>query len=124
VQTPCYIYASHVNHPNYYLGCDTTQTTCPCLTTGINEIKEHDFKFSISPNPSNGNFKIMYLLPQNRKGTLEVFDVTGKKVFNYNLPPWSTMQYISLPKIASGIYQCVITSGNERVHKKLVVFKE
>ena len=112
------------NHPNYYLGCDTTQTTCPCLTTGINEIKEHDFKFKISPNPSNGNFKIMYMLPQNSKGTFEVFDITGKKVFNYNLPQWSTMQYISLPKIASGVYQCIITSGNERVHKKLVVFKE
>ncbi|MBS1922978.1 MAG: T9SS type A sorting domain-containing protein [Bacteroidetes bacterium] len=122
VQTPCYLGFSHVNHPNYYLD---RLIGSPCDTlTSINDLKEHDFHFSIAPNPSNGSFKIMYLLPQNCKGTFEVFDITGKKVFSYNLPPWSTMQYISLPKIASGIYQCVITSGNERVHKKLVVFKE
>ncbi len=112
------------NHPNYYLGCDTTQTTCPCLTTGINEIKQHDFKFSIFPNPSNGNFKIIYLLPQNKSGTLQIFDINGKQIYKQNLPAWSTMQYISLPKIASGVYQCMITSGNERVHKKMMVFKE
>jgi hypothetical protein len=111
------------NHPNYYLGCDTTLGCTPCYT-GINEIKQHDFKFSISPNPNNGNFKIMYLLPQNSKGILEIFDINGKEVYKQNLPPWSTMQYISLPKLANGVYNCTITSNNERVHTKLVVLKE
>ncbi|HNL05522.1 MAG TPA: T9SS type A sorting domain-containing protein [Bacteroidia bacterium] len=124
IQSPCYLYAHHVNHPNYYLGCDTTQTTCPCLITGINDVRKHDFRFSVSPNPNNGNFKIIYLLPQNKSGTLQIFDITGKEVYKQNLPPWSTMQYISLPKIANGIYNCTITSNNERVHKKLMVFKE
>jgi hypothetical protein len=110
------------NHPNYYLGrlfgsaCDTL--------TGINEPLEHDFKFKIFPNPNNGNFKIMYLLPQNKTGKLEIFDVNGRVVYSQNLPQWSTMQFISLPKIANGIYNCVVTSGGERVSKKLVVFKE
>ena len=125
---PCYSFRGNVYHPNYYLGCDTTQTTCPCLTTGINEIGQHDFKFSVSPNPNNGSFKIIYLLPQSatggQTGTLQIFDIAGKQIYQQNLPPWSTMQYISLPKIANGVYQCVISSGNERVHKKLVVFKE
>mgnify|MGYP003536808058 FL=1 len=121
---PCFNFRGNVYHPNYYLGCDTTQTTCPCLITGINEIKQHDFKFSISPNPNNGSFKIIYLLPQNKSGTLQIFDITGKEVFRQNLSPWSTMQYISLPKLANGVYNCTITSNNERVHKKLVVFKE
>ncbi len=112
------------NHPNYYLGCDTTQTTCPCLITGFNEVKQHDFKFSVTPNPTNGSFKIIYLLPQNKSGTLQIFDINGKAIYKQNLPPWSTMQYISLPKIANGVYNCTITSNNERVHKKLVVFKE
>jgi hypothetical protein len=111
------------NHPNYYLGCDTTQTTCPCLTTGINEIEQHDFKFSISPNPSNGNFKIMYLLPQNSKGTFEVFDISGKKVFNYNLPQWSTIQNFDLSFLANGIYHCSIKSGNYYVQKKLAIIR-
>ena len=111
------------NHPNYYLGCDTTQTTCPCLITGINDVKQHDFKFSISPNPSNGSFKIIYLLPQNKSGTLQIFDINGKQVYKQNLPPWSTMQYISLPKLANGVYLVKLISGDSSVNKKLVVFK-
>jgi hypothetical protein len=112
------------NHPNYYLGCDTTQTTCPCLITGINEVGQHDFKFSVSPNPTSGYLKIIYLLPQNQKGVFEVFDVTGKKVFSYNLPPWSTLQQFDLRFLGSGIYNCMITSGNERVSKKLVILND
>ncbi|MBS1760805.1 MAG: T9SS type A sorting domain-containing protein [Bacteroidetes bacterium] len=120
---PCYSFRGNVNHPNYYLGCDTTLGCTPCYT-GINEIGQHDFKFSISPNPTNGSFKIIYLLPQNKSGTLQIFDINGKQIYKQNLPPWSTIQYISLPKLANGVYNCTITSYNERAHKKLVVFKE
>ena len=120
---PCYSFRGNVNHPNYYLGCDTTQTTCPCLTTGINEFNQHKYKFSISPNPNNGNFKIMYLLPQNRKGTFEVFDITGKKVFSYNLPQWSTLQNFDLSFLSNGVYHCIIQSNRFSVSKKLVIIK-
>ncbi len=107
------------NHPNYYLG---RLVGSPCDTlTGIQDLAEHDFRFSISPNPNNGNFKIMYLLPQNKSGTLQIFDITGKEIYHQVLPPWSTLQYISLPKIAEGVYQCTITSNNQRVIKKLLV---
>ena len=112
------------NHPNYYLGCDTT-LGCPCLTTGIEEPGGHDFRFNVAPNPTNGNFKITYLLPQNKSGTLEVVDINGRRIYEMNLPPWSTMQEVSLPKnIASGVYNCMITSGGERESKKVVVYSE
>ncbi|MBV6454643.1 MAG: hypothetical protein FNNCIFGK_01907 [Bacteroidia bacterium] len=107
------------NHPNYYLG---RLVGSPCDTlTGIYDLAAHDFRFSISPNPNNGNFRIMYLLPQNKSGTLQIFDITGKEIYHQNVPPWSTLQYISLPKIADGVYQCTIISNNQRVNKKLVV---
>ena len=112
------------NHPNYYLGCDTT-LGCPCLTTGIEEPGGHDFRFNVEPNPTNGNFKITYLLPQNKSGKLEVVDINGRRIYEMNLPPWSTMQEVSLPKnIASGVYNCMITSGGERGSKKVVVYRE
>jgi hypothetical protein len=42
-----------------------------------------------------------------------------------NLPPWSTIQEVILPKsISSGVYNCVITSGGERGSKKVVVYRE
>ncbi|MBK7971594.1 MAG: T9SS type A sorting domain-containing protein [Bacteroidetes bacterium] len=112
------------NHPNYYLGCDTT-LGCPCLTTGIEEHGSHEFRFNVAPNPNSGKFKITYLLPQNHPGQLEVFDINGRRIYEMNLPHWSTMQEVNMPKsISSGIYNCVITSGGKRGSKKVVVYKE
>jgi hypothetical protein len=112
------------NHPNYYLGCDTT-LGCPCLTTGIEKPGGHDFRFNVAPNPTNGNFKITYLLPQNKSGKLEVVDINGRRIYEMNLPPWSTMQEVELPKsISAGVYNCMITSGGERGSKKVVVYRE
>ncbi len=112
------------NHPNYYLGCDTT-LGCPCLITVIEEHGSHEFRFNVAPNPNSGKFKITYLLPQNHPGQLEVFDINGRRIYEMNLPPWSTMQEVLLPKsISSGVYNCVITSGGERGSRKVVVYKE
>ena len=122
VEIPCLHGQAAPNHPNYYLG-RLVGSPCDSLTS-INDLSEHNFRFSISPNPTNGNFKIIYLLPQNKSGTLEVFDINGRTVFKQSLPQWSTLQYISLPKLSSGVYNCAITSGNERVNKKIIVFDE
>jgi len=110
------------NHPTYYLGA-LTGSPCYTLGVGMNEI-EHDFRFSVSPNPNNGQFSIMYLLPQNQKGKLEIFDINGRRIYEMNLPPWSTMQYLSLPQLTNGVYHCAISSGGERKNKKIVVFEE
>lgn len=121
---PCWTGASHVNHPNYYLGCDTTQTTCPCLITGVNNLSPPDFKYRIYPNPvTNGVLSIGYLLPQNKSGVFEIYDVTGKVVFKYNLPPWSNEQSFKLPELSNGVYNCVIRSDDKRVSKKIAVIR-
>ncbi|MBK7887166.1 MAG: T9SS type A sorting domain-containing protein [Bacteroidetes bacterium] len=102
------------NHPNYNLG-PVVGSVCDTLAIGIEELK-HDFKFSISPNPtSDGNIKLVYLLPQNKNGRetsrFEVYDITGQLVYKMNLPPWSTLQYVHLPELSNGVYTCVIRSG-------------
>jgi hypothetical protein len=67
----------------------------------------------------------MYLLPQNQKGKLEFFDINGRRVYDLHLPQWSTIQDVSLPtSVTSGIYQCVISSADMKVNKKIAVFKE
>jgi hypothetical protein len=108
------------NHPNYYLG---RKIGSPCDSlTSIQEV-EHNFHFKIFPDPSNGNFNISYLLPQNKEGNLEILDVTGKILYQQKLPMWSTLQNISLPKIANGVYLVKIKSGESLVSKKLIVYK-
>ncbi|MBK9638920.1 MAG: T9SS type A sorting domain-containing protein [Bacteroidetes bacterium] len=110
------------NHPNYNLG-PVVGSLCDTLSVGIAEIK-HDFKFSISPNPtSDGYIKLMYLLPQNKPGGFEVYDMTGQLVYKMNLPSWSTLQMVKLPELSNGVYTCVVRSGYEWVGRKLVVVR-
>ena len=110
------------NHPNYNLG-PVVGSVCDTLSVGLTEVT-HDFHFSIAPNPvSDGWVKLTYLLPQNKAGVLEVYDLTGQQVYSQHLPPWSTLQYVQLPALSNGMYSCVIRSGNERVAKKMVVMR-
>ncbi len=121
---PCYSARGNVNHPNYYLGCDTTQTTCPCLTD-VKNLSPPDFKFRVYPNPvTDGYLNIGYLLPQNKSGVFEIYDITGKVVFSYTLPPWSNYQSFRLPPLSDGIYRCVIISDGKRVGRKLAVVRD
>lgn len=120
IHLPCWSGRGHVNHPNYYLGCDTL-STCTCLTTGINDFI-YDFNLSVAPNPNEGNFSISYLLPQNSKGKLEIYDMNGKCVYELILSAWSSLQKVYLPEgISSGIYNCVVSSGNKIINKKIAI---
>jgi hypothetical protein len=92
------------------------------LTSGL--IEHNTTGISIYPNPSSGNFNIIYLLPQNKEGRLEVFDITGKVVYEMRLPQWSTLQQISLPKnMSDGIYSAIIKSDNSIATKNLVIIR-
>jgi hypothetical protein len=111
------------NHPNYYLGCDTT-LGCGCAT-GVQEnyvLK----KLNIYPNPSNGNFNIGYdAMPTN--SVLTVYDISGKKVYEQNLPAWSNEQSIRICSpsgVGGGMYMVTVTSGEKKVGRKIIVQRE
>ena len=72
--------------------------------------------------PLNG-YKLVYLLPQNKSGVFEVYNITGQLIYKMNLPPWSTLQFIQLPELSNGVYTCVVKSGYEKVGRKLVMLK-
>ncbi|MFN8152682.1 MAG: T9SS type A sorting domain-containing protein [Bacteroidia bacterium] len=110
------------NHPNYNLG-PVVGSVCDTLSVGLSEIK-HDFHFGISPNPvADGPVKIIYLLPENKSGIFEIYNMTGQLVYKMNLPPWSTLQLVELPRLSEGVYTAVVRSGYERSAKKLVVME-
>lgn len=95
--------------------------TVLCTTVGVASISNSNTPISISPNPSTRHFQITYSLPQNLTGTLVITDVTGKTIYKKSLPAWSTMQSITLPDIAAGLYNCVITSEEKRMSGKMAV---
>ncbi len=110
------------NNPDYNLG---RSVGSPCDTlTSVAEILTDDLYFSISPNPSNGNFKINYQLPHNKTGALQILDITGKAVYKKDLPQEVKIQLINVENLSNGIYLCKITTDNFIATKKLIIQKE
>lgn len=98
-------------------GCADTS----CLTTEIFALEQKD-KLEVFPNPvTDRRLSITYTLPPNKNGKLELIDINGRVVFNYDLPQRSTLQNFILPELSNGIYNCIITSGNEIMRKKIAV---
>ncbi len=124
VHLPAWCNRGSVNHPNYYLGrlqgspCDTLSWV------GVEENALHDFKIGLSPNPSTGSFKIIYLLPSNESGELLIYNLMGQIIYRQTLPEWTTLQNIQLPNVPSGIYQCTIKCKSGSATKKLMVVGE
>jgi hypothetical protein len=117
-----YNWNSVPNHPNYFLG-PVVGSVCDSLT-GMHEHFDEIINFQIKPNPARDLISISYLLPQNKSGMFEMYDMVGKKIYSLCLPPWSTLQRIETSEMASGVYIGVITSNKRKTEKKIVVIKE
>jgi len=87
------------------------------------ELDDEYQSFLIYPNPAKGSIEIIYQLPQNKSGMFELYDVSGKKVFTYTLPPWSTKQDFDLSFLSNGMYHAVITSDGFTKAEKLVLLR-
>ncbi|MBC7643127.1 MAG: T9SS type A sorting domain-containing protein [Flavobacterium sp.] len=76
--------------------------------------------FSIEPNPNNGTFKIN-LKEQLNDYSIEIFDVTGRNVFENNFKNQDLQQIISLKNTTTGIYFINFKSDNSILTRKIII---
>ena len=108
-----------INGTYYYIDSVTVFDTG---LMGVNEFKEQETSFRISPNPNDGNFTIEYKIEQD--AIIEVRDVQGKLVFISSLPANNTSSSIICANLENGIYLLKISVGGVFLQtKKLVVAK-
>lgn len=89
---------------------------------GVDDAFSSNLNYTVYPNPiSDGILKVQYLLPQNTTAKFELFDITGKVVFNYELSGFESQKSFILPNLNNGIYFTVLTSNGIRKVKKIVV---
>ena len=111
------------NFPNYNLG-PLTGSVCDTLTGIASLQKDKELSLTIAPNPVTDDvLHIKYMLPRNKTGTLTITDVTGKQVYTYRLPQWSTLQNLPVG-LAEGMYFCTVMSDGMKVVKKFVLIRE
>ena len=107
------------NHPNYFLGCDTTCTTC---LVGLPDFPEGEALTARAfPNPSNGTFTLQFAV-QKISGEMEIYDVMGNLVLKEYVAPWSQYKRVNIDGLAKGIYLCKLKWGS--IEGSVKVIKE
>ena len=109
-----------VASPAALVGSGGTVTT-PCTTVGINEIAL-DNSFTISPNPTEDSFIILFE-GTIMKGTIAILNILGvpinigiaENIFN------ESKKEIHLKNISQGIYFVKVFDGEKSYCKKLIV---
>lgn len=85
------------------------------FTAGIDVPKHNKESAFVYPNPNSGVFNL--ILPEGR-WDLELFDVSGKRIANWNV---TNGQEIRTNNLANGQYLISATKGNQRISQSLII---
>jgi len=90
--------------------------------TGITvyERNDKDFSFKIYPNPTCGNFKILFENLENENAEMVITDISGKIIYSRSLNQIPKALDVDIPVISNGTYFIKIQSGNISKVEKLV----
>lgn len=98
-------------------GCTAISANISFSYTGIKE-NINDESIRVFPNPSTGMIQISGSIIEGNDFELCVYDLCGKIQFQNR-----NTQNIDLSKLQNGIYYLTITSGNNRINKRITIIK-
>jgi Secretion system C-terminal sorting domain len=105
-----------------FLGCESTATIDivyqSCL--GLEEKVEKP-SFNLSPNPSNGKVSILDVSDHFGKYDIEIINLLGQKVYTKLGNSNQTTVQIDLSDLRNGVYFVQISSGKEKLQRKLIL---
>ena len=119
------IYASKgANTSEFYKHIQITFATAQYSTTapeGIlgKKLKDSDFKFTISSNPSINFIIVRYNLPYKVTATLKIYNVLGDVVYSEK----SDKGFFRIEKLPAGIYVLRFEANDYKENRKIVVLK-
>jgi PKD repeat protein len=93
--------------------------------TSVNNALAENININVFPNPSRGNFILAFDNSKAEIGIIQVYDMTGKLVFEEN-HSFSTgaQKYTVDTKFATGLYQLNLLLGKQSFQKKIQVIAE
>ena len=135
-------YTMHITTPGYiggyfwwYYKEDCVPDTLPLWTTLDNaigqtlnavEINQDNIRLSVSPNPFNPATYISYTIISEAEISLDIYDVSGREVFNVNSgtqQPGSYKVRFDGSNMASGVYFCRLKAGEQVGVQKIVLVR-
>ena len=90
---------------------------------GIKEnITNFNSNISIMPNPTSGQFNLIFTLPKEEELFIKIYNSIGQQISSEHLQNVSNnLINLDLSNKPSGIYFTEISNGTERVIKKIIV---
>jgi Zn-dependent metalloprotease len=110
----------------------TDQNGCVSLSSvdynfklnGVAKMVGSNFNFSVYPNPSNGQYQLKIMGPQEKMLSLNVYDMMGKTIYHERIAiqAGDNQLPIDLSHVANGVYllNIQIAGSDERVSFKLI----
>ena len=98
---------------------ETVTTYTPALSVANNNLEQ--IGLSLFPNPSSDIAVIQSYAPTISDLKIELFDINGKLILEDTLKQGSTMCYLNLETVYSGVYFVKISDNKNSIIKKVVV---
>lgn len=98
---------------------ETVTTYTPALSVANNNLDQ--IGLSLFPNPSSDIAVIQSYAPTVSDLKIEMFDINGKLILEDTLKQGSTMCYLNLEAVYSGVYFVKISDNKNSITKKVVV---
>lgn len=87
-------------------------------TTGINDVSNVDFDFTIFPNPAQSQFYVSFDNPTQKEVQINIYSISGSLVLSQSISMSTSL--IGTDNLQKGIY-FVELQGNTSVTKKLII---
>jgi hypothetical protein len=78
-------------------------------------------QFVIYPNPSKGKFTIENKISLKKTFDVEVYSLTGKKVFEVSNINYQTKTELNIPSLQSGMYILKVNNGQSSFTKEIII---
>jgi hypothetical protein len=109
----------------YYLRAEGTCNTTECISKtvhiwgmGVRNPDALDHKIQLYPNPATSSVNLSIDLRSDNESIVELLDVQGRLVRNYQLPGRPGTYNLNLDNISEGQYMVVVKNGTMRAVKR------
>jgi hypothetical protein len=120
IHLPAINHFTIANHPNYFLGAESG-SICDSLM-GVQSFSVQSSKLNIFPNPVSSNQEITFTYPSTGEHSfISIINLEGKEVVRYQLPQWSSVQHLKLPKLSGGLYLARLVGNRTSGSVKFIV---
>jgi hypothetical protein len=94
---------------------------------GLGEVALNENSITVYPNPVNNSASIRLTLPENSILSISIFNSTGQEVIqladNIASVRGEHMFEFNTSNLPGGIYHCMVSTGDQKISKKIVVIK-